>query len=117
MRHLLLRFLVNALALLVAVWLVPGLHYAGTPTRFALVVVVFGVVNAVLRPLLTLLTCPLVVLTLGLFTLVINAVLLLVTGRLSAHWGLGLRVDGFLPALVGGLVIGIVSTALALFVR
>jgi len=59
------------------------------------------------------LTCPLIVLTLGLFTLVINAVLLLVTGWLSARWNLGFTVAGFWPAFWGGLVVGLVSLALS----
>jgi putative membrane protein len=60
------------------------------------------------------LTCPLIVLTLGIFTLVINAFMLLVTGWLSSHWGLGFAVSGFWPAFWGGLVIGIVSLTLSL---
>ena len=116
MRRHLLRFLVNALALCAAVWVVPGLTMRGPRWRFALVVVVFGLVNILLRPLLVILTCPLVVLTLGLFTLVINALLLMATGALSRHWGLGFGVHGFWPALVGGIIVGIVSTVLALAV-
>ncbi len=117
MRAHLIRFGINALALCAAVWLVPGLHYAGTPVRFLLVVLVFGVVNSVLRPLLLILTCPLVVITLGLFTLVINALMLLATGALSRRWALGLTVDGFWAALLGGIIIGLVSTILALWIR
>lgn len=114
MRRHLLRFAINALALCAAVRLVSGLHYNGTPGRFVLLVIVFGLVNTLLRPLLLILTCPLVVVTLGLFTLVINALLLLATGVLSRHWGLGLRVDGFWPALLGGIIVGLTSTVLAL---
>jgi putative membrane protein len=117
MRRHLLRFFINALALCAAVWLVPGLRYQGTPVRFALVVVVFSLVNTLLRPLLVILTCPLVVLTLGLFTLVINALLLMATGAVSRHWGLGFAVDGFWPALLGGIIVGLTSTVLALAIR
>jgi putative membrane protein len=117
MNRLLLRFLVNALALYLAVWLVPGLHYQGSTGRFLLLAVVFGLVNSLLRPLLTILTCPLVIATLGLFTLVINALLLLITGWLSQRWGLGLVVDGFWAAFVGGIVVTIVSIMLSLSVR
>ena len=67
--------------------------------------------NSLLRPLLTVLTCPLIVVTLGLFTLVINALMLLVTGWLSARWDLGFAVSGFWPAFWGGLVVGLVSLA------
>jgi putative membrane protein len=79
-----------------------------------LVSAVFGVVNATLRPLLTVLTCPLIVLTLGLFTLVLNALMLLVTGWLSESWKLGFTVTGFGAAFRGGLVVGLVSMILAL---
>lgn len=117
MRHLLLRFVVNTLALFIAVWLVPGLHFQGSADRFVLVALVFGFVNSLLRPLLTILTCPLIVATLGLFTLVINAVLLQLTGWLSHRWDLGLTVDGFWAAFIGGIVVALASMVLALAVR
>jgi putative membrane protein len=117
MRGHVLRFVINALALCIAVWLVPGLSYTGTPAGFALLAVVFGLVNMVLRPLLMILTCPLVVLTLGLFVLVINAVLLLATGALSRHLGLGFSVSGFGSALLGGIIVSIASTLLAITIR
>lgn len=81
-----------------------------------IVAALFGLVNSLLRPILTVLTCPLVLFTLGLFTLVINAVLLLFTGWLSDQWGLGFRVAGFWPAFWGGLLIGLVSVILSLLV-
>jgi|SRR5688572_4843737 len=114
MKTLVIRLTVNTLALYPAVWLVPGLTYEGGAARFLLVGLLFGVVNSFLRPLLTILTCPLVVATLGLFILVINALLLLATGWLSERWGLGFSVDGFLPAFLGGIIVGITSTVLAL---
>jgi putative membrane protein len=111
------RIVANAVALAVAVWLTAGLRYEGSAGRFLLVALLFGIVNALLRPLLTILTCPLIVLTLGLFTLVINAVLLLVTGWLSERWGLGFTVDGFWPAFVGGVIVTLISTLVALVMR
>ena len=66
-----------------------------------LVAAVFGLVNSLLRPLLTVLTCPLIVLTLGLFTLVINALMLLLTGWLSARWNLGFARRGLLARVPG----------------
>jgi putative membrane protein len=117
MGGLALRWLTNALALAAAVWLVPGIHFEGDVVRLALVAAVFGVVNALLRPLLTVLTCPLLIVTLGLFALVINALLLLATAWLSAHWGLGFRVDGFWPAFWGGILMGLVSAVVSLFIR
>ena len=114
MRNLLLHWLLNAAALWVAAALIPGLDFTGGPGRLLLVAAVFGLVNSTLRPLLTVLTCPLIVITLGLFTLVINALMLLVTGWLSESWNLGFSVSGFWAAFFGGLVVGLVSTMLSL---
>lgn len=114
MRSVLLHWLLNAAALWVAAYLLPGLDFRGSLTDLLLVAAVFGVVNSLLRPILTVLTCPLIVLTLGLFTLVINALMLLVTGWLSARWDLGFTVSGFWAAFLGGLVVGLVSLLLSL---
>jgi putative membrane protein len=114
MLSLLLHWVFNAVALWVAAYFLTGLDFSGDLVRLLMVAAVFGVVNSLLRPLLTVLTCPLIVLTLGLFTLVINAVMLMVTGWLSARWDLGFTVDGFWPAFWGGLVVGLVSLMLSL---
>jgi putative membrane protein len=116
MRSLLLHWAFNAAALWVAAHFISGLDFSGGPVHLFLVAAVFGVVNSLLRPLLTVLTCPLIILTLGLFTLVINAVMLLVTGWLSQRWDLGFSVTGFWPAFWGGLVVGIVSFVLSMLV-
>jgi putative membrane protein len=78
------------------------------------VAAVFGLVNVALRPLLALLTCPLIILTLGLFGLVINALMLLLTAQIAASLGVQFTVDGFWPAVLGGLVISIVSLILTI---
>ncbi|HEY5940463.1 MAG TPA: phage holin family protein [Gemmatimonadales bacterium] len=114
MRALLLHWVLNAAALWVAAAIVPGLDFNGGVGRLLLVAAVFGIVNTTLRPLLTILTCPLILVTLGLFTLVINALMLLVTGWLSETWNLGFTVMGFWAAFWGGLVVGVVSMALSL---
>ena len=114
MRSLILHWALNAAALWAAAAIVPGLEFDGGPGRLLLVAAVFGVVNSTLRPLLTILTCPLIVITLGLFTLVINALMLLVTGWLSESWHLGFTVTGFWPAFWGGLVVGLVSMVLSM---
>ena len=114
MRSLVLHWLLNAAALWVAAWLLPGLDFQGTLLQLLLVAAVFGIVNSLLRPILTVLTCPLIVVTLGLFTLVINACMLLLTGWLSARWDLGFSVTGFWAAFFGGLVVGLVSVLLSL---
>ncbi len=117
MRSVLLHWLLNAAALWIAAYLLPGLDFTGGLTDLLIVAAVFGVVNSLLRPILTVLTCPLIVLTLGLFTLVINALMLLVTGWLSARWDLGFTVSGFWAAFLGGLVLGFVSLLLSLALR
>ena len=116
MRSLFVRWLINTLALYVAVQVVPGVDYDRGPVGLLLVAILFGLVNAFLRPLLTLLTCPLVLVTLGLFLFVINAVLLLLTGWLSSQFDLGFRVAGFWPAFWAGLLISMVSLFLSLMV-
>ena len=117
MRHLLLRLIVNAIALFAATQIgIPGLRFDGDWKTIVVVAFIFGLVNALIRPLLTLLTCPLVLLTLGLFTLVINALMLALTGWLAEQAHLGFVVDGFWAAFVGALVVSIVSWALTLVV-
>ena len=114
MQSLLLHWILNAAALWGAAAIVPGLEFHGGVGRLLLVAAVFGIVNSTLRPLLTILTCPLIVVTLGLFTLVINALMLLVTGWLSESWNLGFTVAGFWAAFWGGLAVGLVSMILSL---
>lgn len=114
---LLVRLLVNAAALWVAVRLVPGISFAGDEVRLLLVALVFGVINAVVRPVLMLLTLPVLILTLGLFTFVLNALMLWLTSALSGMLGLGFHVAGFWPAFLGALVVTIVSAVLSLVVR
>ncbi|MGH3992055.1 MAG: phage holin family protein [Pseudonocardiaceae bacterium] len=116
MGSLLLHWLLNAAALWLAAYVLPGLDFTGTPWELLLVAAVFGIVNSLLRPILTVLTCPLIVLTLGLFTLVINALMLMLTGWLSTRWGLGFTVSGFWAAFWGGLVVGLVSLLLSLVI-
>lgn len=110
------RLLITAAALWAAVAVIPGISHIGPWYTLLAVALVFGVVNAFIRPLLLLLTCPLVVLTLGLFVLVLNAIMLWLTGALSTALGLGFHVAGFWAALFGGVVVAIVSTVLNLFV-
>lgn len=117
MRLLIFRWVVATAALLVAVSIVPGIAFTGEPIELFLVAAVFGLVNALLKPLVTLLTCPLVLLTMGLFGVVINAWMLMATASLAAGWGLPFTVDGFWPAVLGGLLVSLVSTALAGLVR
>jgi putative membrane protein len=110
------RLLVNAAALWVAIRFVPGISFEGDwPFLFA-VALVFGVLNAVIRPVLFILTLPFLILTLGLFTFVLNAFMLWLTSATSDVFGLRFHVDGFGPAFLGALVITVVSFALSLIV-
>lgn len=111
-RSLVLRWLVSTLAIFAAITLVPGIEFVGPGWELGLVALVFGLVNVALRPILTVLTCPLVILSLGLFTLVINALLLMLTAYIAGSLGVQFRVDGFWSAFLGGLVIAVVSTLL-----
>jgi putative membrane protein len=113
----LLRLLINGAALWVATLIVPGVTYAGSLLTFLAVALVFGLLNALVRPVLRLLTCPLMILTLGLFTFVINAIILWMTSALSTKLGLGFHVSGFGAAFIGALVISVVSVLLSVFVR
>ncbi len=106
-----IRLVVNAIALLLVEYLIPGVHVAGIGGAL-LAALILGIVNAVLKPILVLLSLPLEILTLGLFTLVINAFLF----WLVAKFGIGLSVDSFGTAFVGALVMSIVSFILSAFV-
>jgi len=115
--HLLVRWLINAVALLIAAWLVPGIRLGrsdGAPSTadwstLLIVALIFGIVNAIIRPIVSFLSLPLTILTLGLFIFVINALMLLLTSGIAQRVGVNFLVDGFWPALIGALVISIVS--------
>lgn len=111
------RLLINAAALWIATEIVPGVEQRGPWTSLLLVALVFGLLNALVRPILKLLTCPLIVLTLGLFTFVINAVVLWLTSAVSESFGLGFHVEGFVPAFLGALVVTVVSVLLSLVLK
>ncbi len=117
MTSLLLRLIFNAVGLYAATRLVPGISFEGDWTTIVLVALIFGVVNALVRPVLELLTCPLIVLTLGLFVFIINALMLALTSWIAGQLNLGFTVDGFAAALVGAIVIGVVSFILSLVFR
>ena len=115
--YLLLRLLINAGALWAAATLVPGISFTGDTGRFLVVALMFGLLNALVRPILLLLSLPLLILTLGLFTFVLNALILMMLGSLSQRLGLGFQVDGFFPAFVGALIVTVVSFALSIFAK
>jgi len=111
----LMRILVTAIALWAATRLVSGITFQGSWIGLAGVALVFGVLNSFVRPVLSFLAFPLLVLTLGLFTFVLNAVMLLFTSALSSKVGIDFHVAGFWPAFWGAIVVGIVSFLLSMF--
>lgn len=113
--YFLLRLLINAAALWVAIQLVDGIEHRGSWWSLLFVALVFGLLNASIRPLLKLLSLPIIILTLGLFIFVINALMLLLTGWVSGLLDLGFYVGGFWDAFFGGLVVSIVSLLLSMF--
>jgi putative membrane protein len=108
--------LISAIALGVAVALVPGISVEGdAPLEVAATAVVLGLINAVVRPALRLLSCPFILLTLGLFLLAINAFTLWLSAEIASRFfGIPFVVDGFVPALAGGVIVSVVSWGLNL---
>ncbi len=112
-----LHLISNTLALWVATKVVSGITYSGSRYGLLAVALVFGVLNAFLRPVLKLLSFPVVILTLGLFIFVLNAFMLWLTGAASRALYLGFSVAGFWPALWGALVISLINMMLSFVFR
>lgn len=117
MKNFLVKTIANAGALGVAIWLLKDITLTGDNTgrqalTLILVALVFGLVNVVVKPIVKLLAFPLFILTLGLITLVINALMLLLTSWLAGKLDLSFDVDGFGTAVLGGLIVSIVAWAL-----
>jgi putative membrane protein len=108
--------LINAAALWAATRITPGISFDGDWWTLLVVALIFGVLNVSVRPLLWFMTLPLLIVTLGLFTFVLNALMLWLTGVVSEWLGLGFHVDGFGAAFLGALVVSVVSFMLSLFV-
>ena len=113
----LVRLLVNAAALWVATQVVSGVTFDGGPLPMLGVALVFGVVNALLRPVAKILTFPIIIVTLGIFALVINGLMLWLTSSLSSALGLGFHVSGFWAAFWGAIVVSLVSLVLSMLIR
>ena len=114
--NLLTRLIVNALALWLATRFVDGISFDGQMPFLLVVALVFGAVNTIVKPILMVLTFPFLIVTLGLFLLVLNAVMLWLTGAISDATGLGFHVSSFKAAFIGGLVVSVVSFVLSLMV-
>jgi len=115
MKRLLFRWAINAVALYVAIALLQGNGIQTQSTNWLSIIwlaLIFGLVNALLKPLLTLLTCPLLILTLGLGTLLINTLLFYLAGVIGSRFQVGFTVDNFFVAFLGALIVSVVSIVL-----
>ncbi|MHA6968869.1 phage holin family protein [Glutamicibacter bergerei] len=120
----LIRVIINALALAAAVWVVPGLHISamsddlmGSVIAYLIIGLIFGLINALVRPIVAFFTLPITCLTLGLFTVIVNALMLLLTSWLTQFTPVGLSIDKFWwDAIAGTIIISIISAVLGVFV-
>jgi len=113
---LILRVLINAVAIWLTTLLLPGFNFAGNIVNLIVVAIIFGLVNAIIRPIVKLLTLPITVITLGLFTLVINTLMLLLTAWISGSLSLGGGFcQNFLIAFLAAIIISVISTILSWF--
>ncbi len=110
MIQFLIRLLINGFAFFAAVSLVPGITaVSDKPVNYVVLGLIFGLLNAIVKPILKILTLPFILLTLGLFTLLINTGLFYLTGWLGRQFDYGFNVDGFLPAFLGALVVSAIN--------
>jgi len=116
---LVIRWVVSTLALFAAAYLIPGIRVEDPNAGmvYALMALILGLVNAFIRPLLKLLSCPLIILTLGVFVLVINGASFLLAARIAEALGVGFYVDGFLSALLGALIVSVISVFFNIFLK
>ncbi len=118
MVKLIIRWAINAVALYAAIAIMAGHGITPQSTNwlsFIWLALIFGLVNALLRPLLTFLTCPLIILTLGLGTLLLNTLLFYLSGVIGTAFQVGFKVDGFVPAFLGALIVSVISFILNIF--
>jgi len=113
MTYLILRIMINALSIAAAAKLVDGITFTGEWWKMIIIGAVFGIVNSLIKPFVKLFTFPLIILTLGLFTLIVNTLMLTITVELSEPLRLGLQINGFWSAFKGALIISIVSLLLS----
>lgn len=119
MTKFILRWAINAIALYLAILLLPGIDLRSGLVSIIWLALIFGLINALFRPLLQFLTCPLIILTLGLFTLVINTFMFWLTSVIGQSFGLALIIDNpvWWNAFLGGLIVTIVSVAMTMILK
>lgn len=117
--NLLIRWVISGLAIYLADWLIPGIQVSQSGwVVYAIMAVILGLINAVVRPVLKFLSCPLILLTLGLFTVVINAATFYFASYIAENLlKVGFHVDGFLSALLGSIVVSIVTVLFNLLLK
>ncbi len=113
MAYIILRVMINALSIVAAVKLVEGITFSGQWWKMIIIGAIFGLVNSLIKPIVTLFTFPFIILTLGIFTLIINTLMLIITSHLSESLDLGLQIKGFRPAFWGAIIVSIVSMILS----
>ncbi|NBU63124.1 MAG: phage holin family protein [Chloroflexia bacterium] len=114
LRSVILKWLITSLAIFAAIYLVPGIHFTGPGWQLGIIAAIFSVVNLLLRPILMLITCPMIILTLGLFSVAINALMLMLTANVAIYLGIEYSIDSFTAAFIGALVISFTSLILNL---
>lgn len=117
MNRFLLRWIINSLAVWAAVSFVPGINWTNDWISLIVLGLILTLVNGIVRPMAKFVGCLPIILTLGLFTLVINAFIFWLTGQIGLAFGMGFTVDGFWPAFLGGLVVSVVSIVMGMFLR
>jgi putative membrane protein len=117
MKSFLTRWIINIAAIAATAWLLPGITVGGNKwVTILLVALIFGLVNAIIKPVFSFLTCGLYVITVGLFTFIANALMLMTTGYFANLFGLQFSVNGFWTAVLGALIISLVSFVLSMVV-
>lgn len=117
MTRLLIRLGINAIAVYAAIYLLNGRGIVAESSGWWYYIglgLIFGLVNAIIRPILSFLSCPIIILTLGLGSLLINTLMFYLSGLIGQYFGLGFSVDGFWPAFFGSLIVSVVSTILGM---
>lgn len=113
MKFHILQWLINALAIVIAVKVVDGISFQGEWWYMIVIGSLFGLVNGLIKPIIKLFTYPIIIITLGIFTLIINAAMLGLTALISRPLKLGFEIAGFWPAFWGALIVSIISTVLS----
>jgi putative membrane protein len=112
LRSVVLKWLITSLAIFAAIYLVPGIHFTGPGWQLGIIAAIFSMVNLLIRPILMLITCPMIILTLGLFSVAINAFMLILTANVAVYLGIEYSIDSFTTAFIGALVISFTSLVL-----